>query len=94
MRFPSELCSDSGLKINNADLAWTETLRGEAADLYVRYERELKPKGFGMAARVVDYPNGMPGDIALFLVWQNWTASQVLHSCCRMLLSGGGAAAC
>ena len=71
LRFPAALCSDSGRKINNADPAWTETLRGEAAELYARYERELKPAGFGMSARVADYPNGMPGDIALFLVWLN-----------------------
>ena len=71
LRFPVGLCSDGGRKINNADPAWTETLRGEAAELYARYERELKPAGFGMAARVADYPNGMPGDVALFLVWLN-----------------------
>ena len=71
LRFPAALCSDGGRKINNADPSWTGTLRGEAAELYARYEQELKPAGFNMAARVADYPNGMPGDVALFLVWLN-----------------------
>ena len=71
LRFPSELCSDEGRKINNVDPAWADTLRGEAAEFYARWERDLKPAGFALAARVVDYPNGMPGNIALVLVWQN-----------------------
>lgn len=69
LRFPASLCSDCGRKINNTDPAWAGTLRGEAAELYARFERELKPAGFSMVARVADYPNGMPGDVALFLVW-------------------------
>ena len=70
LRFPSELCSDGGRKINNVDPAWAETLQGEAAEVHARWVRDLKPAGFGLAARVVDYPRGMPGDIALFLVWE------------------------
>lgn len=34
-----------------------------------RWEREAKPHGFRLAARVPEYPGGMPGDIGLFLVW-------------------------
>ena len=71
LRFPSELCGDSGRKINNADPAWAETLRGEAAEMYARWECDLKPAGFGIAARVVTYPEGKPGDVGLFLVWEN-----------------------
>jgi CBS domain-containing protein len=70
LRFPSDLCSDGGRKINNVDPAWAETLRGEAAEVHARWARDLKPAGFGLAARVVDYPHGMPGDIALFLLWE------------------------
>jgi hypothetical protein len=29
----------------------------------------LKLNGFRLAARVLDFPGGMPGDIGLFLVW-------------------------
>ncbi len=48
---------------------WPKSLRGEAAEIYLRWERELKPRGFHLTARVLDYPNGMPGDIGLSLGW-------------------------
>jgi len=70
LRFPSGLCSDEGRKINNADPEWPETLRGEAGEVYARWERELRPAGFGLAARVITYPEGRPGDVGLFLVWE------------------------
>jgi hypothetical protein len=44
-------------------------LRGEAAEIYLRWERDLKLGGFHLAARVLDFPGGFPGDIGLFLVW-------------------------
>lgn len=69
LRFPHELLSDGGRAINATEADWPQTLRGEAAEIYLRWERELKPCGFGMAARVLDFPGGMPGDIGLFLVW-------------------------
>jgi CBS domain-containing protein len=69
LRFPSELCADAGRAINAALSHWPQTLRGEAAELYLRWERDLKPRGFHLAARVLDFPHGMPGDIGLFLVW-------------------------
>jgi CBS domain-containing protein len=69
LRFPSQLCSDRGRAINEMEPNWPATLRGEAAELYLRWEHELKPNGFHLAARILDYPGGMPGDIGLFLVW-------------------------
>ena len=69
MRFPSQLCSDGGRAINMAEPDWPTTLRGEPADLYRRWERELKSHGFRLAARILDFPGGMPGDAGLFLVW-------------------------
>ena len=69
LRFPSQLCSDGGRAINVSEPDWSATLRGEAAELYLRWERDLKPQRFHLAARVLDFPGGMPGDIGLFLVW-------------------------
>jgi len=45
------------------------TLCGEAAEIHLRWERELKPRGFVLGARVLDFPEGVPGDIGLFLIW-------------------------
>lgn len=69
LRFPADLCSDHGRAINAPMPEWPETLRGEAAEVYLRWERDLKPRGFHLAARVLDFPNGFPGDIGLFLLW-------------------------
>jgi CBS domain len=69
LRFPSQLLSDGGRAVNAPLPDWPKTLRGEAAELYLRWERELKPHGFGLSARILDFPDGMPGDVGLFLVW-------------------------
>lgn len=69
LQFPSQLCVDGGRAINVAEADWPMTLRGEAAELYLRWERDLKPRGFTLTARVVDFPDGKPGDVALFLGW-------------------------
>lgn len=69
LRFPNALCTDGGRAINAAEEDWPRTLRGEAAELYLRWEQELKGHGFHIAARVLEFPGGMPGDIGLFLLW-------------------------
>jgi CBS domain-containing protein len=71
LRFPHDLCSDGGRAINalGGNGNWPETLRGEAAELYLRWKQDLRPHGFRLAARVLDFPGGVPGDIGLFLEW-------------------------
>ena len=32
-------------------------------------ERDLKPRGFALSARVLEFPDGKPGDTGLFLSW-------------------------
>ncbi|RBP12025.1 CBS domain protein [Roseiarcus fermentans] len=69
LQFPSDLCTDGGRRIDVAEEGWEETLRGEAADVYDRWRKELKPQGFGFSARIVSYVDGVLGDIGLFLTW-------------------------
>ncbi len=69
LRFPSQLCSDGGRAINVPSSDWPATLRGDAAEIYLRWEHDLKPHGFHLVARVLEFPGGMPGDIGLILVW-------------------------
>ncbi len=69
LRFPSDLCSDRGRAINAPLPDWQKTLRGEAAEMYLLWERQLKTQGFHLTARVLDFPDGQPGDIGLFLIW-------------------------
>ena len=68
-RFPNQICSDGGRAINVAGPDWPATLRGEGAGIYLRWERDLRARGFHLAARVLEFPGGMPDDIGLFLIW-------------------------
>lgn len=69
MRFPNSLCTDHGRAINNTEERWPETLTGRPRQAYELWRDRLKPQGYGLAAMIVDWPNGMPGDVGLFLTW-------------------------
>jgi CBS domain-containing protein len=69
IRFPCDLCSDGGRKIDVAEIDWPTTLRGEPAEVYARWERELRPAGFRLRAQIVEYLDGIPNNIALSLAW-------------------------
>jgi CBS domain-containing protein len=69
LRFPCDLCSDGSRKIDVAETDWPTTLRGEAAEIFTRWERELRPAGFGLTAQIVEYFDGIPGNVALTLTW-------------------------
>jgi len=70
LRFPCDLCSDGGRAINAPLADWPKTLRGEAAEIYMRWERDLRSRGFHLTARILDFPDGKPGDAGLFLSWE------------------------
>ncbi|WP_029349259.1 hypothetical protein [Bosea sp. 117] len=70
MRFPNNLCTDRGRAINNTEERWPETLIGRPRQAYELWRDRLKPAGYGLAAMIVDWPNGMPGDVGLFLTWR------------------------
>ena len=70
LRFPSELCTDDARAINNPpNPDWPKTLQGEAGEVYAHWRDQLSPRGFHIAARVLDFPGGKPGDVGLFLFW-------------------------
>jgi hypothetical protein len=69
IQFPSDWCSDRGRAINNADADWPKTLTGFAKRAYDYYEKELKPRGYGARAEILNFPGGMPGDVGLYLTW-------------------------
>jgi hypothetical protein len=69
LRFPSAMCRDSGRAINNSLPGWEDTLIGVPQQLLQVWHEHLKPLGFRFSAEVLDYPDGMPGDIGLFCKW-------------------------
>ena len=69
-RFPNNLCTDGGRKINNSLPDWEKTLEGRPKLGYEFWSDHLRPLGFGFKAEVLEYPGGMPGDIGFFLTWK------------------------
>ena len=68
MRFPSSWLPDHGRAINNGDRDWPEKFDGFARRAYEYHVQELQPRGFEMRATILDWPDGMPGNVGLF-VW-------------------------
>jgi hypothetical protein len=66
---PSELCTDGGRAINNADPDWPKTLVGYAARAYEFYKVELQPHGYRLRAEILDFPGGKPGEVGVTLAW-------------------------
>jgi CBS domain-containing protein len=71
IRFPCDLCSDGGRMIGAVEADWPTTLRGEAAEFYTRWERELRAVGFGLSAQIAEYVDGIPSNVALSLTWND-----------------------
>lgn len=69
LRFPNSLCTDHGRAINNSLEGWPDTLTGRPRQAYELWRDRLKPAGFGLTTMIVEWPNGMPGDVGMFLVW-------------------------
>jgi hypothetical protein len=68
-RFPNNLCTDRGRRINNSDPDWPTTLEGRPRAGYEFWHDHLRPLGFHLRAQVLEYPGGMPGDIGFFITW-------------------------
>jgi hypothetical protein len=48
---------------------WLATLPIGVRQVYDYWKTDLKPGGFGLAARIINYPGGKPGDVGLFFSW-------------------------
>jgi hypothetical protein len=69
-RFPNTLCTDRGRAINNnLEPGWENTLTGLPKELYLFWEKHLKPRGYKLRFQVVDFSGGVPGDIGITLRW-------------------------
>ena len=68
-RFPSAILTDRGRAVHAGDPTWPRTLTGEPQAVYALVERRLLPKGYAVEAAIVDYPDGLLGDVGLFLSW-------------------------
>jgi hypothetical protein len=69
-RFPNRLCTDNGRAINQQEPGWPETLTGLPKELYQFWKAHLEPRGYQVKYQIADWPNGMPGDISITLMWK------------------------
>ena len=69
LHFSSDFLPDRGRRISIGSKDWTEHLSGFAARAYSFYEKELRPRGFTLAASIINFPDGKPGDVGFFLRW-------------------------
>ena len=68
-RFPNALCTDHGRAINQQEQGWETTLTGLPKEMYQFWERQLRPRGYKIKFQIVDFPDGMPGDVGITLKW-------------------------
>ncbi len=68
-RFPSEMLEDRGRAIIDQDPEWPETLRGQPRKVYEFWKKELEPRGYKLTVRLLNYRDGLPGDVGFFLSW-------------------------
>jgi len=68
-RFPNQLCTDHGRAINQMEKGWEQTLTGVPKEIYTLWHNHFRPRGYKLKVQIVDFPNGMPGDVGMFLAW-------------------------
>jgi hypothetical protein len=68
-RFPNQLCTDHGRAINQQESGWEKTLTGLPKEMYEFWGRRLRPLGYKLRFQIVDWPDGLPGDVGITLKW-------------------------
>lgn len=69
-RFSNNLFTDKGRAINQQEAGWEETLTGLPKELYQFWKAHLEKRGYRIKFQIADWPNGMPGDVSLTLMWR------------------------
>ena len=68
-RFPNSLCTDKGRAINQQEAGWENTLTGIPKEIYQLWADYLKPRGYRICYQIIEFPGGVPGDIAITIAW-------------------------
>ena len=69
IRFPNELCTDKGRAINQQEPGWENTLTGAPKEIYQFWDKYFRSRGYKLRVQIVDFPSGLPGDIAMTVSW-------------------------
>jgi hypothetical protein len=68
-RFPNQLCTDKGRAINQQEPGWENTLTGVPKEIYQLWAKYFRARGYKLKVEIINFPGGMPGDIAMTLKW-------------------------
>ena len=68
-RFPNQLCTDKGRAINQQEPGWENTLTGVPKEIYQLWAKYFRERGYKLRVEIIDFPGGMPGDVAMTLKW-------------------------
>jgi hypothetical protein len=68
-RFPNQLCTDRGRAINQQEPGWEDTLTGIPQEIYRVWAKYFRDRGYKLRVEIVDFPGGVPGDVAMTLKW-------------------------
>jgi hypothetical protein len=68
-RFPNQLCTDRGRAINQQEPGWEKTLTGVPKEIYQLWDRHFRERGYRLRVEILNFPNGMPGDVGMTLKW-------------------------
>jgi hypothetical protein len=68
-RFPNQLCTDKGRAINQQEPGWENTLTGVPKEIHQLWVKYFRARGYKLRVEIVDFPGGMPGDVAMTLKW-------------------------
>ena len=68
--FPCEWTNDRGRRVNNFEADWPESLEGFAKRAFEFYDKELRPAGYKIKAKVLSFTgDGIPKEIGVYLSW-------------------------
>jgi hypothetical protein len=68
-RFPNTICTDKGRAINQQEPGWENTLTGVPKEIYQLWAKYFRDRGYKLRVEIIDFPGGMPGDVAMTLKW-------------------------
>ena len=55
--------------MKDAEPEWLATLPRGARPVYEYWKSTLQPAGFNLSVRIINFPDGKPGDVGMFFSW-------------------------
>jgi hypothetical protein len=56
-------------RLKDADPEWLATLPRGAHPVYEYWRQAMRPAGFELSVRIINFPGGKPGDVGMFFAW-------------------------